>query len=36
MKVGDKITDGTTQFIVRKIGGGYRVLIMSIQTMQAI
>ena len=35
MKVGDKITDGTTQFIVRKIGG-YRVLIMSIQTMQAI
>lgn len=22
MKVGDKITDGTTQFIVRKIGGG--------------
>ena len=23
MKVGDKITDGTTQFIVRKIGGGW-------------
>lgn len=23
MKIGDKITDGTTQFIVRKIGGGW-------------
>lgn len=26
MKVGDKITDGTTQFIVRKIGGGGQLI----------
>jgi hypothetical protein len=35
MKIGDKITDGTTQFIVRSTGG-YRVSIMSVQTIQAI
>lgn len=23
MKIGDKITDGTASFIVRKIGGGW-------------
>ena len=36
MKIGDKITDGSATFLVRSTGGGYRVSIMSVQTIQAI
>lgn len=35
MKIGDKITDGSATFLVRSTGG-YRVSIMSVQTIQAI